>query len=139
MSGDDASATADRTGQRIDKWLWFARVVKTRTLATRLVSDGKIRLNRARIDKPSHVVKPGDVVTANLGRHVRVLKVLGPGLRRGPASEAVTLYEELTVATDAPMSAARTASADAGARPPGSGRPTKRDRREIARLKGRLP
>lgn len=139
MSGDDASATADRAGQRIDKWLWFARVVKTRTLAARLVSDGKIRLNRARIDKPAHPVKPGDVVTASVGRHVRVLKVLAPGVRRGPASEAGLLYEELTVATDAPISAARTAAADAGARPVGSGRPTKRDRREISRLKGRLP
>lgn len=138
MSGDDASAVADRSGQRIDKWLWFARVVKTRTHAARLVSDGKIRLNRVRIDKPAHTVKPGDVVTASVGRHVRVLKVLAPGVRRGPACEAGLLYEELTVATDAPIPAAR-AAAGAGIRPAGSGRPTKRDRRELARLKGRSP
>ena len=71
---------------RLDKWLWFARVAKTRTLAGRLVIEGKIRVNRVRISKPAHGVKSGDVVTARVGRIVRVLKVTAAGERRGPPS-----------------------------------------------------
>jgi ribosome-associated heat shock protein Hsp15 len=128
-----------RDDQRLDKWLWFARVAKTRTLAARLVAEGKIRLNRVRVVKPSHAVKPGDVVTASVGRKVRVLRIVAAGARRGPPSEAALLFEELTAAADVPISAARNASdlPAAGARAAGSGRPTKRDRREINRLKGR--
>ncbi len=94
-----------------------------------------------RISKPAHGVKSGDVVTARVGRNVRVLKVTAAGERRGPPSEAALLFEELTVAADVPISAARNASdvPQAGVRPAGSGRPTKRDRREISRLKGREP
>ena len=81
--------------QRLDKWLWFTRVVKTRSLATKLVTEGHVRVNSARVETASKSIKPGDVVTVALERHVRVLKVLAGGERRGPAPEAQTLYEDL--------------------------------------------
>jgi ribosome-associated heat shock protein Hsp15 len=87
--------------QRLDKWLWFARVVKTRTLATRLVSDGHVRLNSQRVDAPAKLVSPGDVVTVALERQVRVLKVLAPGIRRSCYEEAKLLFEDLTAVESA--------------------------------------
>lgn len=121
--------------QRIDKWLWFARFAKTRTLAAGLVSNGRIRINRAKVSKPSATVKPGDVITASLGRRVRVVKVIDPGKRRGPATEALRLYEDLTPAPEIPISGQRGSRSDSpfGLRTPGAGRPTKRDRRLIDR------
>src|SRR5690554_1297907 len=99
MSGPDTSETSPTgasSGQRLDKWLWYARVTKSRTLAASLIEGGKVRVNRTRTDKPSHQVRAGDVITATVHRNVRVLKVLAPGTRRGPATEARSLYEELT-------------------------------------------
>lgn len=81
--------------QRIDQWLWFARLVKTRPLSAGLVENGRVRLNGTRIVKPGHAVKPGDVVTFAYAGRVRVLEVLQNGLRRGPASEAWALYRDL--------------------------------------------
>lgn len=137
-AGTDDEATDGPSSQRLDKWLWFVRLAKSRTLAASLVSDGKVRVNKIRVDKPAHAVKPGDVVTATVGRQVRILQVVGLGLRRGPAPEARTLYEELTPAPDVTKSRMRVASAQAE-RDPGSGRPTKRDRRLLQRLKGGDP
>lgn len=82
--------------QRLDKWLWFARVTKTRGLAARLVSDGHVRVNARRVENPAKPVVPGDVLTIALGRSVRVLKVIAPGERRGSFPEASRLFEELT-------------------------------------------
>jgi ribosome-associated heat shock protein Hsp15 len=85
--------------RRIDQWLWFARLAKTRTLAATLVADGAVRINKTRIAKPSHPVCPGDtLVFAHAGR-VRVLTVVAIGKRRGPAAEAVTLYSEIPSAS----------------------------------------
>ena len=81
--------------QRLDKWLWFTRVVKTRSLASRLVTDGHVRVNSVRVETAAKAVRPGDIVTVALERHVRVLKVISSGDRRGPAPEARTLYEDL--------------------------------------------
>lgn len=143
-TGPGGSETSDR--QRLDKWLWFARVVKTRTLASGLVADGKVRINKERITKPSAEVKPGDVVTVSLGGHIRIIKVIGFAVRRGAAPEAARLYEELTVPATANKARAEVQSsaggkrefpAASGVRAPGSGRPTKRDRRKIANLLGR--
>ena len=87
----------DATGrQRVDKWLFFARAVKSRSLAAKLVQAGHVRLNREKIDQPAHAVKPGDVLTVRLERRVLVWRVLACGARRGPAEEARTLYEDLT-------------------------------------------
>ncbi len=124
--------------QRLDKWLWYARIAKSRTLAAGLVSRGKVRINRVRAEKPSQAVRRGDVVTAAVGRTIRVLKIEALGKRRGPAAEARLLYEELTAAEDKPKSAATALSGrgvegggvlPGAARPPGSGRPTKKERR----------
>ncbi len=82
--------------QRVDKWLWFARVAKSRTLAARLVEDGFVRVNSVRVDSPAKVVKPGDVLTVALERQVRVLKVLAPGTRRGPYPEARLLFDDIS-------------------------------------------
>jgi ribosome-associated heat shock protein Hsp15 len=82
-------------GQRIDKWLWHGRFVKTRSLASRLVADGKIRVNREKVIKPSHTVQTGDVITAALAGRVRVVRVLLLAERRGPPAEARLLYEDL--------------------------------------------
>lgn len=150
----DAAPRDGITSQRLDKWLWFARLAKTRTQAASLVSDGRIRVNRERVDKPGMTVKAGDVVTASVHRNIRVLKVVGFVERRGPAAEASLIFEELTpdaVRTkahgtgstgstpDKPSGATRVGDLmQAGAhaeRLPGAGRPTKRDRREIDRLK----
>lgn len=116
--------------QRIDKWLWFARLTKTRTLAQKLVLSGRVRVNRERTEAASHPVKAGDVLTIAGERGVRVLKIVAPGTRRGPAPEAQLLYEDLSQA-QAPARA-ETVPAD---RPTGSGRPTKRERRAIDRLR----
>ncbi len=82
--------------QRLDKWIWFARVVKTRALAAALVGAGHVRVNGSKVDSPGRGIKVGDVLTIGLDRQVRVLKVLDCGERRGPYEEARHLYEELT-------------------------------------------
>jgi ribosome-associated heat shock protein Hsp15 len=82
--------------QRLDKWLWFARVAKTRSLAARLVAEGHVRLNARRIETPAKGVGLGDVLTISLEREVRVLKVVAPGVRRSGFSEASLLFEELS-------------------------------------------
>ncbi|MDH2385686.1 RNA-binding S4 domain-containing protein [Bradyrhizobium sp. CER78] len=81
--------------QRLDKWLWHARVVKARTSAAELVASGHVRLNGTREKSPGHAVKVGDVVTVALDNSVRVLKVIGFAERRGDASSARELYEDL--------------------------------------------
>ena len=80
---------------RIDKWLWHARLVKTRPLAAQLVQGGKLRINGQRIDKPGRAVGEGDVLTLAIGGRVRVLRILTCGERRGPAPEAQSLYLDL--------------------------------------------
>jgi ribosome-associated heat shock protein Hsp15 len=82
----------DAPAQRLDKWLCMARVVKSRTRAAQLVGGGRVRVNRMRVLKPSHSLRPGDVLTVALRGEVRVLKVLAVGERRGPPQEARLLY-----------------------------------------------
>ena len=82
--------------QRIDRWLWHARLVRTRGAAAALAGAGYVRVNGARIAAPSRQVRPGDVITVALDRSVRVLKVRGFVERRGPAATAQALYEDLT-------------------------------------------
>jgi len=81
--------------QRLDKWLWHARVVKARTSAAALVEEGHVRINGVREKAPGHAVKLGDVVTVALDRGVRVLKVAGFSERRGDAAAARVLYDDL--------------------------------------------
>ena len=114
--------------QRIDKFLWFARFFKSRTIAAAVVSDGRVRINGVRCEKPSATIKAGDVLTFPTGPLVRVVKVVSGGERRGPATEARTLYEDMT-----PPPAAK-ASGPSSSRDKGSGRPTKKQRRAIDAL-----
>jgi ribosome-associated heat shock protein Hsp15 len=90
------------SGQRIDKWLWFARMVKTRTLAQAIVSQGQVRVNKAKIVKPSHEVSAGDVLTLAVHGRVRVIKVLAIGTRRGPVREAQTLFADISPSETVP-------------------------------------
>lgn len=114
---------------RLDKWLWFARFYKTRSLAAKLCASGGLRCGGVAVSKASATVKPGDVLTFPQGKHVRVIKVLALGARRGPAPEAQALYEDLAPPTR------ETAMPDAAPRP-GGPRPTKRDRRALDALLG---
>lgn len=118
-AGDDGRSPV----QRLDKWLWYARVSKTRTLAAQLVDGGKVRVNRTRAVKPSQTVRAGDVLTIALRGRVQILQVLAPGERRGPPAEAKLLYLVIGGQERAEASVAR--------RMPGAARPTKRDRRRI--------
>jgi len=114
--------------QRIDKWLWHARLTRTRTSAAALAASGHVRLNGARVDAPSRNVKPGDIVTVALDSGVRVLKVLGFSVRRGPTEAGRALYEEQALD---PPAANQPPTGQPSARP---SRPTKRDRRKIDRF-----
>ena len=107
---------------RVDKWLWHARFFKSRTLAAKLAGSGKLRINREVVRKPGAVVKSGDVLTFPKGTDIRVIKILALGERRGPASEAQTLYQDLTPAREKHPQALRFE---------GKGRPTKQDRRNL--------
>ena len=82
--------------QRLDKWLWFARFAKTRTLAAKLVTSGFVRVNGQRTDSAAKAVSVGDVVTIALARATLVVRVEGLGERRGPATEARQLYLDLS-------------------------------------------
>ena len=117
--------------QRLDKWLWYARVVKSRTLAAKLVADGCVRVNRERAEKPSATVRAGDVLTIAVHARVRILKVRAGGERRGPAVEAQGLFEDLTP----PPEPKADRPPEQAARDEGAGRPTKRDRRQTDRLR----
>lgn len=113
MSGDDSI--------RADKWLWHARFLKSRSLASRFISDGNLRIDGERSAKPSRAVRPGNVLTFPQGAHIRVIKILGIGTRRGPAPEAQALYEDLSPPENQPrVEEVRTGP-----------RPTKRDRRDL--------
>ncbi|WP_136442667.1 RNA-binding S4 domain-containing protein [Pacificoceanicola onchidii] len=118
------SETPDKL--RIDKWLWHARFFKTRTLAAREVGAGHCRVNSQPIAKPAYAVSIGDVLTFRKDRHIRVIKIVALGTRRGPAPEAQALYEDL----DPPKPREETEI------PPirrleGNARPTKKDRRKL--------
>ena len=130
---------AEIASQRLDKWLWYARFVKTRTLASRLIESGKIRVNSQRVTKPSTTVRIGDVVTAMIARHLYVVEVVDGGARRGPADEATLLYHLLETNRPAPGSKTETSDTkqvgSVPVRDAGSGRPTKRDRRLTDRLR----
>ena len=91
-------------GQRLDKWLVYARFAKHRSTAAELIETGKVRLNKERVSKCSHTVKPGDVLTIAIGPHITVAKVLGEADRRGSAIAASQLYQDLTCAEKADAS-----------------------------------
>ena len=131
--------------QRLDKWLWYARFFKSRSLATRVCTRGRIRVNGKVTGKAHQGLHVGDVLTFPKGRDIRVVRILGLGARRGPAAEAQALYDDLEPPeslkgsrkkADAGGTAARRVAAPAR-REPGQGRPTKRERRATDKFKGR--
>ncbi len=114
---------------RIDKWLWAARFFKSRTLAAAACNGGKVDVN-GDAAKPSKAVRPGDLLRVTLPRGRRIVRVAALTDRRGSGSQAALLYEDLT-----PPPPSREARIPPAAyRPPGAGRPTKRERRRIDRL-----
>ena len=122
--------------QRIDKWLWHARIVRTRTLASELVAKGKVRIDKRRISRASQSVHIGNIVTVPQGDCIRVLEVIGFVVRRVSAPKVSELYEDLT-----PVPVAKTAKSSfeqelklRHGRDAGSGRPTKKERRLTDRL-----
>ena len=131
MTTANKSGVNETRGERlrVDKWLWHARFFKSRSLAAKQVSAGKLRINREVVRKPKHSVKPGDVLTFPKGRDIRVIEVMALGARRGPAAEARELYRDLDPPQARPKPAPKPAERD-----PGAGRPTKRERRAIDRL-----
>jgi ribosome-associated heat shock protein Hsp15 len=121
---------------RIDKWLWAARFYKSRSLATDAVGGGLVQLNGARV-KPSREVVVGDELELTIGHTRRVVIVRGIGDRRGPAKEAVKLYEETAASIAARELAAEQRRLQSP--PPGADlgmRPTKRDRRRLDQARG---
>ena len=118
---------------RLDKWLWFARVVKTRTIAKKLVLAGKIRVNGIKSNSPSTNVKPNDTLTITLPRRILVHRLLSIGTRRGPASEAQILFDDLSPPVVRSMPVGKPARQ--AVREEGSGRPTKRERRKLSKFR----
>ena len=117
---------------RIDKWLWAARFFKSRTLAAAACNGGKVHVN-GEAAKPSKTVRPGDLLRVTLPRIRRIVRVTALAERRGGAGDAAVLYDDLT-----PPPPPREARPGPPAyRPPGAGRPTKRERRRIDRLADR--
>ena len=117
---------------RVDKWLWAARVFKTRSLAGAACDGGKVDVNDE-VAKPARRVRTGDLVAVTLPRgRRRILKVAGVDDQRGSAAVAKALFEDLT-----PPEPPRPLQAPPPRREAGAGRPTKRERRDIERLRGR--
>ncbi len=123
----------DQAGLRIDKWLWCARLFKTRSLASTAVSGGKVHVNGERV-RPSRVVRPGDVLDVTVGFEAITVEVLAIPARRGPAPEARLCYREseASIARRERMREQRRLAALAA--PQTDGRPDKRTRRELLRF-----
>lgn len=118
--------------QRLDKWLFFTRLQKSRSIAQKAIEAGHVRVNETRITQPSFAVKAGDVVLLSLDRRDMTVRVLQPGNRRGPYEEARLLYEDLT---PPPVLGDKRNAFEQATRERGSGRPTKKERREVDRLR----
>lgn len=121
---------------RLDKWLWAARFYKTRSLAVEAITGGKVQVNGERV-KRAKPLQINDEIRIRQGPYEYQIVVRGLSERRGPASEAVTLYEEKPESRAAREALALQLKTLHSAFIPDRGRPTKKDRREINRLKGR--
>ncbi len=119
---------------RLDKWLWFARILKTRTLAQKQIKAGKVRVNREKITNPAKPVSPGETLTVTLARKILVLEIVACGQRRGPFVEAQLLYNDLTPAPLVETDSTKTWTGEIRERLP---RPDKQARRKLLDLKRR--
>jgi len=127
LSGSD-------TALRLDKWLWYARFFKTRAMATKAIAGGRFRLNGEVMSKPHRAAVIGQTLTFAQADTIRVIRIVALGTRRGPASEAMLLYEDLAL-PQSKQTKAKAEDSDFEAREKGAGRPTKRERRLTDRLK----
>jgi len=114
--------------QRLDQWLWHARFFKTRSLATKLVSGGHVRVDGTRVSKPAHALRPQVTLTFPQAKRIRVVRVEALATRRGPAPEAQGLYTDLSPEPEEKRLE--------NPRFEGKGRPTKKDRRNARLSKG---
>ena len=121
--------------ERLDKFLFYSRALKSRTLAQKIIETGAIRVNSERTDRSDHKVGAGDVLTMALHGRIVIWRILDPGQRRGPASEAQGLYEDIS---PPPLPRQELSPYDAAIaqRGEGAGRPTKKERRETDKLRG---
>ncbi|WP_425409284.1 RNA-binding S4 domain-containing protein [Hyphococcus sp.] len=135
MTIANAAQNAKQESQRIDQWLWRARFFKTRTLASKFVASGGVRLTRSnetwRVDKPSAMIRPGDTLAFSRREHLRIIVIEACAARRGPAREAQNLYEDRSP----PPPQKPEKLVQPFAREKGAGRPTKKDRRSLQALK----
>lgn len=117
---------------RLDKWLWFARQVRTRSLAQKMISGGKVRVNAEKISVSKRLVGPGDVLTIALPRDIKILKIIECGTKRGPYQIAQTLYEDLS-----PPKPVFTKNETPNSDPVAGKRPNKRDRKKAQIIIGK--
>ncbi|MET0438779.1 MAG: RNA-binding S4 domain-containing protein [Devosia sp.] len=120
--------------ERLDRFLFFSRAVKSRTLAQKLIETGAVRVNSERTDRTDHKVGAGDVLTMSLHGRIIVWRILDAGTRRGPASEAQGLYEDISPPS-LPKAERSPYEAAIAERAAGAGRPTKKERRETDALR----
>lgn len=121
--------------ERLDRFLFFSRAVKSRTLAQKLIETGAVRVNSERTERTDHKVGAGDVLTMSLHGRILVWRILDAGTRRGPASEAQGLYEDISPPS-LPKAERSPYEAAIAERSPGAGRPTKKERRDTDALRG---
>ncbi|MEM8773239.1 MAG: S4 domain-containing protein [Pseudomonadota bacterium] len=130
-----ADAHALRATQRLDQWLWHARLFKTRTLAAKFVAGGAVRLSRGdetmRVTKPSFALCSGDTLVFTRNDRLRIILVKETAARRGPAAEAAALYDDQSP----PPPPRKTKPPAPFSRDKGAGRPTKKDRRALSALR----
>ena len=116
---------------RLDTWLWYARFYKSRSLSSKAISSGKLRINSNKITKPATKVKTNDVLTLNYVNEIRIIQIQSLGSRRGPASEAQSLYIDLT---EDRIGSSNVKSKIEKSKKDSNKRPTKKDRRLLDKI-----
>lgn len=128
----------DEAVLRLDKWLWYARFFKTRSLASKAILSGRFRLDGDVMSKPHRQARCGQVLTFSQGTGIRVVRIKALGMRRGNASEAALLYDDLAPVVPTKKNTSPAIMPAFESRQVGVGRPTKRQRRETDRLKSKF-
>lgn len=114
---------------RLDKWLWFTRVAKTRNLCSKHIQEGHIFVNGAKVTKPSKMVEINDVITITISEKQRILRILALGEKRASATLASQLYEDITPHIEKTQTENIHMNIPIAIREKGQGRPTKKERR----------
>lgn len=125
--------TSSNLSQRIDKWLWHARLYKTRSIAQKQVATGKIRVDREKISSPSRKVTTGNVLTITRERDIKIIEIVGIADRRGPYSQAQLLYHDMS--PPKPEKQKQEQTRESMSRIQSEGRPTKHQRKQIMAMK----